>query len=429
MITWLFSGTRSEYLFPMFAVSLICYFCYWASKGGDSGLDKVLNYVLFLLIVVCVLQYVNPSAQHVVDEHYSYIRSLEHIAYLPTSVSGEYFRGNALSSLVSIATALCSFIVFLYVFERTRHMNIILLWFIVNALGMGIVGCIQEYLNIPIIYNVYYTTAIFFGSFPLSNAAGAFLNLAVSVSVYIALSKIKSKWGLLYVLFGTANAVLLSFAVFKTDSNIAIASNFIFWMVILFFCIIRLSMFLSKKTSKTFIIATWIFVCSVVVITFPSNDEFCGLKAKACEMAKNRSFEESFRSRLTFYKLSYELINRRPIFGYGGDSCRYVLSLRLQKIRDKTVARLPHSIVHSHSDIIEYVLEYGVVGLVAILAILTAWVFKFFKRKINLPQIVLFTGIFMCILHSCIDMHLHIPSTMIELAMVMAVAVSSQYER
>lgn len=428
LVTWLFSGTEAVYAFPMFATAVLCYFFYTISKGKThSALDCSLNCALAVLIVVCAIQIANPSAEQVVCERYSYLKKLDYITWLPSSIAAEYYRGNALSSFVDISSAICVFIVSLSIFKNRKYTLFILYWFVLNATAMAIVGCLQKALKTPIIYNWHYINADFFGSFPLSNAAGAFLNLAVACAVFIVLFRIKSvPIKILNTSFGIICAALLSYAIYKTESNASIALNILFWMGTLLAVLIKLSVILSRKTSNLFVSISWVLICGFFVFALPSKTEFLKLQSDMKNLVEKRFLAESASSRITFYELSFELIKERPLFGYGGNSCQYLLSSELQKKRNLTQASLGTSIEHAHSDIIEYVLDYGALGGLAILTILAFWFNAFISSKPDLSRLILLIGIIVCILHSTIDMHLHIPSTMIALAIIMAMSVSNR---
>lgn len=429
-ISWLYSGTSVEFLFPMFALSIGGYVCYAKAQTTTyPPLDNTLNFVLFLLLAITIVQFLNPSYQLIVAERYTFLKKLDSIAWLPSSVKTEYYDGNVISALLAISSTLCVFITSLFIFNFPKITKLFIFWFVLNATAMGIVGCVQKYLKIPIIYNSYYSTSDFFGSFPLSNAAGAFLNLAVAASLSIVAFKTKSrKKKLINVLLGTICSIILSFSVCKSGSNMAILLNVAFWIITLLYIVYKTTLATCNKTVCIYIVPVLIGIIGVAAFLVPVKVGTIQITDEINKALKERSINESVNSRLNYYKISYSLIKQQAIFGYGGNSCKYLLSSELQKNRNKTKTTQPVSVQHAHSDIIEYVVEYGAIGLVAILSILASWFYTLTKNRINTPQFFLFLGVVLCLSHSIVDMHLHIPSTMIALAIMMAATVSPKNE-
>ena len=419
LIAWLFSGSSAEYAFPMFAAAVLCYaFCAFSRGGASTALERVATAALLLLCAVSAIQYFNPMYENIVCERYSHLKSLDFINWLPASVKAEYYSGNVFSSLVNISAALCVFAASLRLFASKKRRLAILSWLAINAVLMAIVACVQRYEKTPIIYNFYYSTADLFGSFPLSNAAGAFLNLGAALCVYLAFAGCGSTAKKIFLgAFWLCAAVFLSYAAYLSWSKGAALSNALFWVGFAFICLVRASAFLARRTSALFVAAAW---CCAIFFALCLTPPLSASMAEVKKVAESKTVKESALSRLELYKLAGPLVEKRPLWGYGGGACAYVLPIESMKTYDASQAKTAAIATHAHCDILEYAIDYGLFGVAVILSILAAWGYGFLKRGRTFGQAVLFSAAVFCMAHSCVDLHLHIPSTMIALAIIMA---------
>ena len=180
LITWGCSGTHVEFMFPMFIISLLMYIItIFFTKEPLNEFEKVLSIVLFLTICICLVQYLNPSMERINAENYVFFRSIDYIKWLPTSIRSDFIMGNPLRALVEISTVLMSTLAFLQLFKDRAFLKVALSFFGINVALMGFYGVWQQMEKIPIIYNAFHSGSQIFGSFYLSNAAGAFFNLGI----------------------------------------------------------------------------------------------------------------------------------------------------------------------------------------------------------------------------------------------------------
>ena len=103
LITWACSGTRPEFMFPMFVVSIFMYawvVCY--SQKKSSIFVKALNFSVCALLIISICQYFNPYMERVLFENYAQFKTLDYIPYLPTSIKSNIWEGNALYSAMEL---------------------------------------------------------------------------------------------------------------------------------------------------------------------------------------------------------------------------------------------------------------------------------------------------------------------------------------
>jgi len=342
------------------------------------------------------------------------LKYVDFVKWLPTSVLGEYYKGNALKSLFEIGATIGIAIASLTMFCNQKALRCVLIFLGVNTALMGIYAIIQDELDFPIIYNYFYTTASFYGSFPLSNAAGAFLNIGCAINFSLAVGMLKKRKFFFSVLWFSF-ALICSVSSYMSQSEGARLFCIFFWLIVLplsFYKVV--SKFYSKTTATISILMAAFLVGLVAYLFINSNAET--LVKKYENVAKN--LNESASSRFFMYKLSSDIISKNPIFGSGGKSCQYLLTEEMIKSRDSNKGSLASSTYHAHSDPLEYLMEFGIVGAFFICLSMAFWIWNFYKSSPDFESWILFIGALICLLHSCFDMHLHILSTMIVFAVV-----------
>ena len=425
LITWGCSGTHVEFMFPMFIISLLMYIItIFFTKEPLNEFEKVLSIVLFLTICICLVQYLNPSMERVNAENYVFFRSIDYIKWLPTSIRSDFITGNSLRALVEISTVLTSTFAFLHLFKDREFLKVTLSFFGVNAALMGLYGIWQQMENIPIIYNTFHSSSQFFGSFYLSNAAGAFLNLGIvanlaMICVFLRRKNIVEK---LYALLPLLCSLVCSYASFKTGSNASFFLMLATWAICisLLFIIFIYNRISSKFALVVFIV--FLFLSFFVVWYYlPADKNIYNLSSNT--EYKVGSVERSISERVKMYNLCKRIIEKNFIYGVGGGACQYVLSLDMLKNQDLLLKR-GASTEHAHSDIIEYVIDFGIIGFLLIFVCFISWIRCFLRSNPTEESFILLIGVFISLFHSCFDMNLHIMSTMITCALIVSATVS-----
>ncbi len=406
LITWLCSGTRVEHLMPMFYVSATL-FTFTTISDPDFGrniFQKTLFISIIIFSIIAIIQYANPFAEHIYEEKYNYIKGIDHIPWLPTSVIGEFSDGNPMRSICILLTSFLTVISAISLFRERLFARFSLIVFAINSTLMAIFAVYQDAAGFSAPYNSVYSTAIYYGTFFLGNAAGAFLNMGMSACFALSIiyaKKSKRIFSLLWFVFALVNAI----SVYISDSNAAIIiCIFLVGCFLLYILWKIMSRAVSAKTAA----AILIFLSAIpLIIAF--NYIETNINTRTGREIKNSAF-----TRLVFYEASMKIISENPIWGIGGECSRYVLPNKLSEINNKNNG-LPSFPDRPHSDIIEYTVDYGIFGILVLAACALAWLSAIWghRKKLNSANFFLILGVFTCLMHGSSDMELHIPSTMI----------------
>ena len=406
LITWLCSGTRVEHLMPMFYVSATL-FTFTTISDPDFGrniFQKTLFISIIIFSIIAIIQYANPFAEHIYEEKYNYIKSIDHIPWLSTSVIGEFSDGNPMRSICILLTSFLTVISAISLFRERLFARFALIVFAINSTLMAIFAVYQDAAGFSAPYNSVYSTAIYYGTFFLGNAAGAFLNMGMSACFALSIiyaKKSKRIFSLLWFVFALVNAI----SVYISDSNAAIIiCIFLVGCFLLYILWKIMSRAVSAKTAA----AILIFLSAIpLIIAF--NYIETNINTRTGREIKNSAF-----TRLVFYEASMKIISENPIWGIGGECSRYVLPNKLSEINNKNNG-LPSFPDRPHSDIIEYTVDYGIFGILVLAACALAWLSAIWghRKKLNSANFFLILGVITCLMHGSSDMELHIPSTMI----------------
>lgn len=411
-ITWGCSGTHAKFMFPMFVVAVLMFAIYsFCKRENRTFLEKTIICTNFVLLVVSVISYFNPFWERVNGERFISFQKLDYITWLPTSVKAEFFEGNALYSLMEISTSLLLFVVLLYLFKDRRFMRATLSFFVINVALMGIFGIWQKNESIKIMYDSFLSNSSFFGTFYLENAAGAFFNLGICVSislaVYYALKKGLDK---LFFVFFILLAVVCSYSVWYSNCITAIIIMGATWITSIFCCVI----FALTKRPVLVCSCVGLLACIGLLFAIPVVYE----KLMHSEQAEKNLLKTSVSMRVQMYDIAKNMIAENLVYGTGGHSCRYKLTVNMIKN-----TKQPISSLHAHSDILEYLIDYGLFGLFAIVFCSFAYLYQFAKSNPSCPAMILFIGVMGAIAHSCVDMNLHIMSSMVAFVYVTVASV------
>ena len=420
LITWLCSGTRAEFGMPMVIVSSLMLMCSLKKiKESKSLFFSFLCYVLWYIIIVGIIQYVNPFCEVLTNERFIVLRELEYYDFLPTSILDEFHNGNAYRSMLEISSVLSVLISCMILFKSRKDMLYVIAFFAINVGVMGIFAIWQKYNMIPIMYNKFHSNSMFYGSFFLSNAATSFFNLGLvaSIAMTFLLNKTWNKYYKTINIFFILNAIICFVAIFISDSNagkiLVIATIFCIPIAILFRHIL---LTYSWRTFSGFVVCFFILI-GCIIMSF--RHEILH-KLTYIDGHKN-PIAVSVSSRIHLYKLVKDCIEERPVWGSGGYSCQYVLSSKIANTNKEH--ELQRSTEHAHSDILEYIMEYGISIFIIILVGFVLYLREIIIRRPNNASLIFTIGILISIIHSCGDMNLHILSTMIASAYVAIAAI------
>ena len=428
LMSWLGSGTRAVFLMPMMWVSVAMFvFSAFSSNGKYEPLYvKVALWCGTIILSINAVQTVNHSLVYIVTERFNTFEAVGHISWLPVSVKSNFFMGDALRSLARIATAFSIFMSAGIIFKYERITRICLVFFAVNATAMAAWGVYQREAGFAVMYGRFYALSDFYGSFFLSNAAGAFINLGLAAN-FALFFMYPLRCGyfcrILYGSFFLGSAAVCLFSCYKSGSNGALAISGAMCIVFAGVCVYAvIRKFLSVRIAIVAVILVGLAFCVLSYVAYGSS-----------VISPKRWFEseavESVSSRKMIYDAAFRTVKNNVIWGMGGDSVRYHLPQNLRQNDRKNYMFVTAD--RAHSGILEYFMEFGIIGVLAIVVAGIVWMVYFLVRirELDLANFIIMAGVLLFLFYSCFDIHLHIPSTMMAGALMAVVAVSPMNER
>lgn len=409
LATWLCSGVNAQFLLPMFAVA-ICAFGSALGAGRfarDDAFSETLSWGALFFAAVCAVQYLNPWARQLEFANFGGIEKLPYIKWLPTSVRAQFTDGGAAAAFCYLQTAFLTVLVFASMAGQSRRSRGFLYFFVLNAFAMGGFAVYQKASGALSMYSIEsFKGANFYGSFFLSNAAGAFLNMGVAAALACAFLLAGRGWlSKLCAPVPLLAAAGMSYGVYDSESVGALYICALVWAAF--------ALLLVLKILKRFF---GIWACAVFAAAALAVGGYCASEnfEKIAEFApqkKNDNAMHSAQSRLEIYKTVCPIILERPIWGYGGESGDFVIPL-LKGNDEKSVALAAS---RAHSDLLGYLLDFGFAGGAVLAACGAAWLWRIWqmRRFLTCANAMCFVGAMSCFGHSLFDMELHIPSTML----------------
>ena len=404
---WLGSGTRAYFFMPMFICAFaslaLTYFAVNKSERTD-----LLKFPILLtgtgFALLGIIQYLNAKGTVVYAENYSYVAGKKFIQYLPTSIKDAFSNGNSIFASAKIfATAMAATSAY-FLFRNKKFRKVAMIFLAANIALVALYAIMQKYVGIKPMFGIFYSDSDIYGTFFLSNAGGAFLCLGMAV--WLALSARFAKSGSipLCVISALTAALCFASAVYSESYGAAISSCLLATAIPLIWIFKRWGK--AAGFAATASVALALSACAYAAIPHIPKD----LKGK---------MEESALSRCQFYKTTLDGIKANPAYGVGGGS--FGRTIGIASIKNQSGKNGSYKLVaHAHSDILNYLAEYGLLG---VLAAIPAVLFFAKKARRNFKNFdsgtwIAISGLAISVLHSTIDQHLSIPSTMIAFAII-----------
>ncbi len=418
LIAWLLSGELIWCVALMAFTSCSMLFCSTFFKKNDTSLwlPNLIKYTVYVVFIVFIVGWKNPCFEVEVGERFRVLKNIENCFFLPTCIDTDFCRKNSFFDAVQILTSL----VFVYSVVRLCNCNrrflvYLLPFFSTNAVLMACFAIWQKNVGLQMMYGCFYSVGDFYGTFFLSNAAGAFFNMSIAASA--ASFKMlfdSSKKGSFIPFVFLCYIPIFVYASFDCGSTMAKICCICTLIGLPFPYLV---MKLARRHFKRFSILFIVFILSFGGTFLFFNDNIIGALQKIDPFA-----EQSMSTRIEMYKTSSELIRERPLFGYGGGACKDILSSAMIK-KQKSEKAFFRGTDHAHSDVLEYTLDYGLLGMAFLVLLFLFWGRDFFGVSGNVENGFLAWGALVCLCHSCMDMELHIPSTMLTFGLLVALSI------
>ena len=351
------------------------------------------------VLVIALIQFFNYRGVFFQDTSFSFIAPSRHISWLPSTIICK----NSILLLVTLSTSVASYIAASILFSRESIGVFALKFFAVNAFAFSLLGWYQIENNIEIPYGYFLTQSNSFSTMYYENAASTFVYMGIAAAIALFIRNLK-RLNLVWI----AAALIEFYILCKTDAK---AGKIIAGGIILVgFAFMLLSIKSSKMRLSVILLLS--LIVSVCFAMFLYSDIGCqALEIGKTEIAKRFSVQAD----------AFEVIKGREINGIGLGAYMYeelpIISKKAQLLLKPLLIN-----VHPHCDILEYAVEFGIVGMfflfvAAILFFLQLW---YNRKALGIVNAFIAVATFAMFAHSCIDIFLHLTSTLVLFSLALA---------
>lgn len=365
----------------------------------DSKIFTAQVMMLCGVLVIALIQFFNYRGVFFQDTSFSFIAPSRHISWLPSTIICK----NSILLLVTLSTSVASYIAASMLFSRESIGVFALKFFAVNAFAFSLLGWYQIENNIEIPYGYFLTQSNSFSTMYYENAASTFVYMGIAAAIALFIRNPK-RLNLVWI----AAALIEFYILCKTDAK---AGKMIAGGIILVgFAFMLLSIKSSKMRLSVILLLS--LIVSVCFAMFLYSDIGCqALEFGKAEIVKRFSVQAD----------AFEVIKGREINGIGLGAYMYeelpIISKKAQLLLKPLLIN-----VHPHCDILEYAVEFGIVGMfflfvAAILFFLQLW---YNRKALGIVNAFIAVATFAMFAHSCIDIFLHLTSTLVLFSLALA---------
>lgn len=404
---WLGSGTRAYFFMPMFVGAFASLALAYFSLDKSARADFLKFPILLTgtaFAVLGIIQYLNAKGAVVYAENFSYVADKKFIKYLPTSIMDAFSNGNSIFASAKVFAAAMAATSAYFLFRNKKFRNAAMIFLAANMALVALYAIIQKSLGIKPMFGVFYSDSDIYGTFFLSNACGAFLCLGTALWLALSVRSAKNGNIPLCILSASASALCFASTLYSESYGAAVSAGLLAASIPSIWIFKKWGMTAGLVSTATAALA--IAACAYAAIPHIPSD----LKGK---------MEESAASRCQFYKTTLDGIKGNLVYGVGGGS--FGRTIGMASIKKQSGKSGSYKLVaHAHNDILNYLAEYGLLGALAAMPTLLFFAKKMRRnlKKFDLGSWIAISGLAISVLHSSIDQHLSIPSTMIAFAII-----------
>ncbi len=409
VFSWWGSNSQIEYVLPTFCLSFLAILplCFMREQSFYNKFEKVVFFSGVYLIIYALIGYFNPSMEFLKYVDYTYLKELPFVDYLPTSVKSPIMYGNALSSAMKIASVFFVVMLCIKLFRRQNYVNFTLIFLAINGTLVAIFGIVQKLQAFPMLYDCILTTSDFYATFFLSSTAGVFINMTLAINLALVYFYTKNKnffRALIFLIF--AGICFYSAKLTNSHGTLMLANTTCaFTMIVIVFVGFNKLM----KARYSFLL-TLVYL-GIIGFIFLSTTSLSYIELR------KKDFNEG---RIRIYEIAFKVIEKYPYFGVGGECSRYILPSETNTIKVEEGKSAEVAPARAHMDILEYFMEFGILGAWVIVLAFFAYIIKFFSklRYLTPENAILFVGVMQCVAHSMWDLVLHFQSVMIYVGII-----------
>jgi len=447
--SWALAGYPNRCLHLLFVGSIltflfsICPLPAWfngndGSHGNWKNLSRLLRFpvfwLCFLFLAYVLIQALNPAVIKVNLSGQWWVEAVHPPLGLkfPTGVRSDFTPMNAFRVL-EIFGASFSLLLGLWVGLRRRATAISIIWvFSFSGAAMAIVAMIQSFTGADkVLWSIASQNQHFWGTFFYRNQGAAFLTLVLVATGFLFFyhAKNASESGnvggphlLLFVFF---ILIASSIGLSLSRGGILVASLVCVVFLLLLFCHI-----LSSSSSIRIFPLVGLFgffLCGGVYF----GSQLVDLKSIQDRFEEFKEAPE--KTRILAAKATWEMAEARLTYGWGAGSFRYIFPLYQQKYpelyygyKHRRLGWQSRKIFHyAHTDLLQFVAEYGIVGTCFLLGILGSWIVSVLRYgRINvLAALIILAGVLGALGHAAVDFIFSSPAYWIGFIGFLAVAL------
>lgn len=392
-----------------------------------------------LLLLYILIQALNPAFKYVELDNRSWMLPVDSVTWLPSGMAGPLDQMNAFRHLMIFGAACLILWTAILFLKHPRSLHLLVIVLACNGLALTVLTAAQfaggsdEILwYIPSMYSHSYA------SFEYGNHAAAYLNLTLAVSWGLFFYFRERSWkenrkGADVRLLFFAMAVVLFAAVLLSGSRAGALLATVIMAIALLYSLLQARQL--NRMRKT-VVATSGLV-GLTVLSLMAFAITLG-PTQLLERLQNVKPVDYAETEPDFRKLAFgptiDMIREKPLFGWGAGSYRYVFPAYQQEnlegfLYEEASVTPAHMRLHwryAHNDWLQYLAEYGLVGVGLLLLGIALWLVGLARcRALRQPLPVwLAIGVLAILAHGLFDFILQNPAVLI--TSVAAIGISSR---
>ena len=416
-----------------FAISLISR--HYSAEHSPEGAftlvmwPKLVRFPVFWLgLIFCayiLLQALNPAWIYVINGNSSWVVPIEHITWLPSSVTAPFVPMNAWHALMLYATPWLVMCAAWVGFTRRSGLQRLLTVVVVNGAVLSIIGILQRATGTPNILWFVQRGAGWtnFSTFIYKNHAGAYFNLVFMMGV-----------GLLYWHFirgerrlergnptpvFTFLAILLGVGVLLTLSKAATILLIGFMLAAFTSFVVRCLRTPAEGRRSPLIVGT---LCAMFVLFIGLGSYFLNLNtslSRVGKMLENGAADPSITGRVIARQAAMEMAGDKVVTGWGAGSFREIFPLYQQNHPEIIWATPDHKKKslwsYAHNDYVQLLDEFGLIGAILLLIGLACGLRQLWINRVYLspPLLFMVLALTVTMAHAFVDFISHNPAVLL----------------
>ncbi len=374
-----------------------------------------------LFLGYTLIQALNPAWKLVWTGHGPWLQGVSHVTWLPSGLSTPFAQGNPWRTAMIHGSAWMSACAVWTGFTRRKALRNLLVMLAVNAFLLAVLGLFQRALHADKIFWSWTPPADYFvSSFIYRNHAGAYFNLALAFTCALTYwfyrrqvrQREPSSPAVLFGFFAALVAVIVLYSYSRGATLLMIG------LLVVVVGLIGRKLFSPPDSSRSLLTVAFIglvFVSVIGLSLFSLRTDRMAERLRGLEHEVETGRENI---RLVLARATLDMIQDRPVLGWGAGSYGYCLPGYQVRYPEICVARDSHKRMffeHAHDDYLEFLAEYGVAGCSLLLACAVACLFPLVRLRFwqNAPMAILTLGCLVTMVHATFDFPFFNPAILI----------------